>query len=198
MNTRFTLTRKEVALGLVVLLSVVALLLVQVGAVFAHAMLKTANILPNAVVNRAPERLTMTFTDPVEKGTVIMVMDATNKRVDKNDIQLTEDGGSVGLNTLANGKYMVKFTTVDEDGIVEGEYSFTLDPNATPAPGNVAAAKQEEKELPAAAGGLPATGVGAGAAENANNAGLLALLVVFATGLTSAGTLLVLRRKSRS
>jgi methionine-rich copper-binding protein CopC len=190
----FTLTRREFSLSMVVLTGVLTLLLVQIGAVFAHAMLKTANILPNAVVNRAPERLTMTFTDPIGKGTVIMVMDATNKRVDKNDVQLTEDGASVGLNTLANGKYLVKFTTVDEDGIVEGEYSFTLDPNATPAPGNVAAAMQEEKELPAAAGGLPATGVGA-TAENAGNGGMLALLVIFGTGLASAGTLLAVRRR---
>jgi methionine-rich copper-binding protein CopC len=190
----FTLARREFSLSMVVLTGVLTLLLVQIGAVFAHAMLKTANILPNAVVNRAPERLTMTFTDPIGKGTVIMVMDATNKRVDKNDVQLTEDGASVGLNTLANGKYLVKFTTVDEDGIVEGEYSFTLDPNATPAPGNVAAATQEEKELPAAAGGLPATGGGA-KAENAGNGGMLALLVIFGTGLASAGTLLAVRRR---
>jgi methionine-rich copper-binding protein CopC len=192
----FRLPRKKTSLGTLVLAGVMALLLVQTGAVFAHAVLRTANILPNAVINRAPERLTMTFSEPIVKGTTITVMDATNKRVDKNDIQLTEDGASVGLNALANGRYMVKFTTVDADGIVEGEYSFTLDPNATPALGNVAAAKQEEKELPAAAGGLPATGVG-GAAENGNNAGMLALLVIFGTGLASAGTLLAVRR-SRS
>jgi methionine-rich copper-binding protein CopC len=156
-----------------------ALLLLVAPVVSAHANLKSATILPGAVITTAPATLTLTFTEATSPTlTRVTVTNAAGARVDKNDLRVKDDTATIGLNPLPNGVYTVTFrTVVEEDGhVVDGQYTFTV--GGTPVAGSVSNARQTEGRTPSAA---PKTGAGgmaeAGLVDDEARAALLFGLV---------------------
>jgi methionine-rich copper-binding protein CopC len=177
--------------GLALTLSLVLLLVLQVGLVLAHARLKTASVLPDAVLTAAPATLSVTFSEEVsETESKLSVLDSTGKQVDKGDLKVAGDTATVSLNALADGKYTVKFRsfTEDDSGVVDGQYTFTVAKSGTAAAGNTSAATQAESNLPA----TPNTGAGGGSSESGFNT-LLVIMVLVVIGLGT--TTLILRRR---
>ena len=175
--------------------ALVALFLAQAGLSFAHAHYKSSNIAPDSTVTTAPATLTITFgeeTSPTQ--TKVQVLDATGKVVDKGDLKVDGPTVTLGLGTLTDGKYNVKYRTLTEDdgGIVEGSFAFTVARSGSASAGTGKAQENESSQAPSAA---PATGLGAAQADTAFQPGLLFGLLSL-TMLAGAG-LLVSRRVRR-
>ena len=190
--------RYNLALGGLLLGAVLALVLAESGVAFAHARLKSATILPDAVITSVPAALTLTFTEESSPTqTKLQVLDASGKAVDKGDLKVDGANATVSLGTLADGKYTVKFRsfTEEDSAIVEGSYSFTVAKSGTAASGDAGKAAQAESggSETGTPAGAPAAGQG-GAAAPGGAFTIPALLVLLATGLF-AGALLVVRRK---
>jgi methionine-rich copper-binding protein CopC len=176
-------------------LLLVALLLFQVGIALAHARMKTATILPDAVVTSVPASLTVTFTEETSPTqSKLSVSDASGKQVDKGDLKVDGASVAVSLNTLTNGKYTVKFRSFTEDDgvVVDGQYSFTVASGGTAAPGNVSNATQSESEMPAS---TPKTGTGE---TTQNSLTLIIFTVALIVICLVAGTWLVVKRRKIS
>lgn len=205
LRTRSTAWLNQLALVMVIGLAVSFLFLSQVQVSWGHSRFVSANIQPDAVVTTVPATLTVTFdeeTSPTQ--TKLQVLDASGKAVDKGDLKISGAVATLGLGTLADGKYTVKFRTFTEDdsNIVEGEYSFTVAKAGTAASGDAGKANQVESvgsaEQPA---GVPATGFGGNqAASTANSIPLLEALsglgIIGLVGLSLS--LIVARKRSQS
>lgn len=165
-----------------VLVALLLALLAMPAVALAHARLKTASILPGAVIASAPATLTLTFTEETSPTqTRVTVTNAAGVRVDKNDLRVQGDTATIGLNALPNGVYTVAFRTfVEEDShVVEGQYTFTV--GGAAAAGDVSKARQTEGTLPASAPKTGAGGMaGAAAGDDAARAALLAGLALIA------------------
>lgn len=195
-NTRFY----NLAIAGLLLFAVMALVLAQSGVAFAHAHLKSATILPDAVVTSAPTTLTLTFTeDTSPTQTRLQVLDASGKAVDKGDLKVDGANATVSLGTLADGKYTVKFRsfTEDDSGIIDGSFNFTVAKGSAAVAGDAAKATQEESGGDNAPTGAPATGQGGSAGESNGSFTLPALLVLFGSSLF-AGAMLLIRQKRRT
>ncbi len=163
LNSGFKKPAGAKVLGLLLALLV---LMLQLGVAFAHARLKSSNILPESTVATAPATLTLTFTEQTSPDqTKVSVTDSSGKQVDKGDLKIKGDTATVSLGTLPNGKYTVTFRTLTEDdgGILNGNFSFTVGGTATT--GDLASAKQEESSVP----GAPNAGQGGRVSSSSNN-----------------------------
>ena len=108
----------------------------------AHANLGRASPAPNEVLQDAPSRVTIWFTEPIEPAlSEIRVLDAAGSRVDDSAIVIDPNDPtvlSVGLPLLPNGVYTVGWKNVSRiDGhLVRGSYVFSVgQPIAGAAPG---------------------------------------------------------------
>ena len=112
--------------------AVLAIALAAAPAVLAHANLASAEPAPNSVLNEAPARVVVRFTEPVEPGlSEIHVLDAGGGRVDDGEsIHDPDDpaGLSVGLASLSDGTYTVAWRNVSTvDGhLVRGSFLFSV------------------------------------------------------------------------
>ena len=112
--------------------AVLAIALAVAPAVLAHANLASSEPAPNSVLNEAPARVVIRFTEPVEPGlSEIRVLDAGGGRVDDGEsIHDTDDpdGLSVGLAPLSDGTYTVAWRNVSTvDGhLVRGSFLFSV------------------------------------------------------------------------
>ena len=122
------------------------------------------------------------------------MLDATGKAVDRGDLKVDGPTVTLGLSTLADGKYNVKYRTLTEDdgGIVEGSFAFTVARSGASSAGTGKAQENESNQTPSAA---PVTGLGASQADPAFQPGFLFSLISL-TLLAGAG-LLVSRRMRR-
>lgn len=97
----------------------------------AHAYLVKAVPAQRAVVFVAPDHIDLWFNERLEAAfCTLQVFDATEKPVDKGDMQVAKDDPkhlSVGLNPLSAGVYTVKFRVLSVDGhVVTNQFSFTI------------------------------------------------------------------------
>ena len=99
---------------------------------FAHANLARASPAPNSVLDEAPSRVAIWFTEPIEPSlSEIQVLDAQGSRVDDGDSLVdTNDplAMSVGLTPLPEGTYTVAWKNVSTvDGHrVRGSFVFSV------------------------------------------------------------------------
>ena len=110
-------------------------------AVLAHANLESAEPAPDSVLEEAPARVVVRFTEPVEPSlSEIRVLDATGVRVDDGEsIPLPGDPTemSVGLAPLSDGTYTVAWRNVSTvDGhLMRGSFLFSVGEPISGAPG---------------------------------------------------------------
>ena len=118
--------------GAVVLVWVALGLLLPADTAFAHANLARASPAPNSVLDEAPSRVAIWFTEPIEPSlSEIQVLDAQGSRVDDGDSLVdTNDplAMSVGLTPLPEGTYTVAWRNVSTvDGHrVRGSFVFSV------------------------------------------------------------------------
>jgi copper transport protein len=114
------------------LMMVVAATLVPVGTreAEAHAALVRANPANNETLRRAPTRVVLNFSEPLERElTKIEVVDRDDERVDEGDTAFDDADpafASVGLQDLEPGLYYVRWSnvsSVDGHGL-QGSYPF--------------------------------------------------------------------------
>ena len=107
-------------------------LLLPSDTAFAHANLAKASPAPNSVLDEAPSRVAIWFTEPIEPSlSEIQVLDAEGSRVDDGDSLVdTNDplAMSVGLGPIAEGTYTVAWKNVSTvDGHrVRGSFVFSV------------------------------------------------------------------------
>jgi methionine-rich copper-binding protein CopC len=193
-TTRFNRMFLSVVVGLTVSL----LFLSQTQLSWAHARFKSANIQPDAVLTTVPASLTITFSEETSPTqTHLQVLDASGKAVDKGDLKIEGATATLGLNTLTDGKYTVKFRTFTEDdsNIVEGDYSFTVALSGTATSGDAGKANQVESgetEQPAAA---PAAGFGGISGDEGNDGLITGVSALAVIGLSALGLQIFFRRR---
>ena len=99
---------------------------------FAHANLARASPAPNSVLDEAPSRVAIWFTEPIEPSlSEIKVLDAQGSRVDDGDSLVDTNDAlamSVGLGPIAEGTYTVAWKNVSTvDGHrVRGSFVFSV------------------------------------------------------------------------
>lgn len=114
-------------LGMVAFALLVAL--IPAGAASAHAELIATDPADGAVVDKAPEALTMQFSEDVSlRPDGVRVLDSTGKRVDAGAATASGSDVTVPLDgTIADGTYAVAWRAVSADGHpVRGSYTFSV------------------------------------------------------------------------
>ncbi len=120
-------------------LTVAALVVMALAApAGAHALLRSAEPGPGAVLQRAPHDVTITFTEqPEPKLSIIRVLDSTGRPVDQGPAQAVPGHPlelAVPVGTLPRGTYTVSWRTVSQvDGHVTGG-AFAFGVGIAPAP----------------------------------------------------------------
>jgi copper transport protein len=110
-------------------------------AVYAHPQIVSVEPAPNARLEQAPERVRITFNEPVEDAFAsIQVLDATGRAVDRGDGGRAPDDPttlSASLPPLEPGVYTVVWRVVGRDGhLVKGNFAFSIAgaPSGEPSP----------------------------------------------------------------
>lgn len=127
-----------VMLALVAVLAPAASVLTPARPAEAHAALVRANPANNDTLTRPPARVTLNFSEPLERElTKIEVFTADDERIDNDDIAFDDTDlafASVGLPVLEPGLYFVRWSnvsSVDGHGL-SGSYPFIiLNPDGT-------------------------------------------------------------------
>ena len=122
--------------GLAVLLLVVAALWASVAThtelAYGHANQARSAPSPDSVLEEAPTRVAVWFTEPIEPGlSEVQVLDSQGMRVDDDDSLVDPADGtamSVGVQALPNGTYTVAWKNVSTvDGhLVRGSFLFSV------------------------------------------------------------------------
>lgn len=110
-------------------------------AVYAHPQIVSVEPAPNARLEQAPERVRITFNEPIEDAFAsIQVLDATGRAVDRGDGRRAQDDPttlSASLPPLEPGVYTVVWRVVGRDGhLVKGNFAFSIAgaPSGEPSP----------------------------------------------------------------
>lgn len=126
--------------------SIVALLLAALAiaalpaSVAAHAELVSSTPAPNASLSEAPDRVTITFSEPIDSGAAFIdLLDPEQRRVSGVGApEVTADGreAAVTLPELDPGIYTVTYQVVSTvDGhATTGRFAFLIDPTGASAP----------------------------------------------------------------
>ncbi len=120
------------ALSAIVLLStLVALTVVSVSSVFAHAYLVDAEPTPGSTLALAPTRLRLTFSEHLESAfSQVRVLNASREAVDRGDSSLAPDDSRVMLvslqSGLSDGFYTVAWRTLSADDGHSESGAYTL------------------------------------------------------------------------
>ncbi len=145
-------------------LCVMAWLLLAVPFVSAHAFVDHCAPALGSTNTQPPSEVRCVFTDAVDaKQTHLQVVDASNNRVDNNDMQSDpndRDGKTVfvTLNTakITGGVYTVKWDTVASDGDkTDGQFQFSV--GAQPVPSVSITSPKPETVLDKAPSDVPVT-----------------------------------------
>jgi copper resistance protein C len=111
-----------------------ALLLSGATVAFAHGELKRAVPPAGSTVATAPSEVTVTFSEPLETFSNVVVRDSTGKQVDKADAHIDKDDRTtmrVSLQPLPPGTYTVKWRAVTVDTHhTEGAFTFKVGEDA--------------------------------------------------------------------
>ncbi len=110
-------------------------------AVYAHPQIVSVEPAPNARLEQAPERVRITFNEPIEEAFAsIQVVDVTGQAVDHGDGGRAQDDPttlSASLPPLEPGVYTVVWRVVGRDGhLVKGNFAFSIAgaPSGEPSP----------------------------------------------------------------
>jgi copper resistance protein C len=100
-------------------------------AAFAHAFLEHAEPRVGSTVARAPDHVTLRFSEALEPAfSTVEVLDAAGKRVDRNDRKVDAADASVmrvSVPPLAPGKYRVKWRALSADThVTQGDFTFEV------------------------------------------------------------------------
>jgi uncharacterized repeat protein (TIGR04052 family) len=97
----------------------------------AHAKLVSAEPAPKSTITEPPKQLKLVFSEKLQLGTSVTVLDASKQKVTLGESKIDADGKTfiVGLPAkLASGGYTVQWRSLSEDGHTErGSYTFKLD-----------------------------------------------------------------------
>jgi methionine-rich copper-binding protein CopC len=117
----------------IVLLRLLALACAYVlaSSALAHAFLDRATPAVGSTVRGPPARVTLRFSERLEPAfSKVQVLDASGKRVDKNDAAPSPDDAtvlSVSVPPLAPGRYTVKWRVLSVDThVTEGDFTFDV------------------------------------------------------------------------
>lgn len=113
------------------------LLLIPTAIVRAHAELVTADPADGAVLDRAPPRVRLSFSEPIERDFFALEVYSQERiRVDRGDVRIPTDNVAAleaGLADITPGTYTVAWRVLSIDGhVVRGVYAFSV---GTTAPG---------------------------------------------------------------
>lgn len=111
----------------ILLTSLLVTTLSNVGA-HAHAMLDHASPPVGTSVASAPREVSLTFTQNLEAGfSSVEVTDANGARVDQGKPQISGNTMRVGLKTLPQGTYRVRWHVLSVDTHkTEGSFTFSV------------------------------------------------------------------------
>jgi Putative copper export protein len=108
---------------------------------YAHPQIVSVEPAPNARLEQAPERVRITFNEPIEEAFAsIQVLDVTGRAVDRGDGGRMQDDPttlSASLPPLEPGVYTVVWRVVGRDGhLVKGNFAFSIAgaPSGEPSP----------------------------------------------------------------
>jgi len=111
-------------------LMILSLLLVSFGSVaaHAHAVLEHASPPVGSTSASAPSEVALTFTDKLEAGfSSVQVTDANGARVDQGKPQISGNTMRVGLKSLQQGTYRVRWQVLSVDTHkTEGSFTFSV------------------------------------------------------------------------
>jgi copper transport protein len=132
----------------------IAAALVLPASAFAHASLLKTSPSASVVVNKPPEELALTYSEPVEpRFATVSVTDAdANQQASARPSRSPTDPDTlvVPLKRLAEGWYLVYWRVVSADGHpVRGAFTFAVGPNPGPAPQFVIPSISESAATPA-------------------------------------------------
>jgi len=171
----------------------------------AHAHLVSATVAPQAMLNKAPASITLTFGEESDlKETRIQVLDGKRADISSGPAMVAAGDAKTWTTSLksglADGTYTVKYHTLTDDdgGIVDGSYSFTIATTGTAAAGTASGTVEKEAGGDNVPGAAPAMGGGGAALNAADSGGSLGLLSGLVGLILAAGSLLVLRRQASS
>lgn len=107
------------------------LLLLAPSTLLAHAYLVKSSPAQRAVLHRAPAKIQLWFSEPLEpRYSTLTVTDSNGWRVDSGITEISADDPkhlSATLSDLPPGRYFVKYRVLSIDGhIVEDRFSFTV------------------------------------------------------------------------
>ena len=109
---------------------ILSLLLMAFGnaAAYAHAFLYHASPLVGSTVASAPRELSLTFTQNIETVySSVEVTDANGARVDQGKPQISGNTMRVGLKSLSQGSYRVRWHVLSVDTHkTEGSFTFRV------------------------------------------------------------------------
>jgi putative copper export protein/methionine-rich copper-binding protein CopC len=152
----------------------------------AHALLRESDPAAGSSVDRAPDRVVLTFTERPEPGlSSIRVLDSGGRQVERGQAALIQGSPvqlAVGLGDLGEGTYTVAWRVVSRDDghVTDGAFAFGVGVEATATP-QAQAAPQGATAAPS----IPAT-----AARWALYAGLTLLVGGSVFGLAVSGRVL--------
>jgi copper transport protein len=157
------------------------------GPAGAHALLRESDPAAGSSLERAPDRIVLTFTERPEEGlSGIQVLDTGGRPVHEG--QSAPVGGAplqlaVGLGDLADGTYTVSWRVVSKDDghVTAGSFAFGI---GVPAPGAIPAAQAAPQ------GETPSPSTAATVGRLALYAGLALLVGAAVTGLAVFGRVL--------
>ena len=111
-------------------LTILSLLLVSFGSVaaHAHAMLEHASPAVGSTVASAPPDVSLTFSQNLEAGfSSVQVTDANGARADQGKAQISGNTMRVGLKSLQQGTYRVRWRVLSVDTHkTEGSFTFSV------------------------------------------------------------------------
>lgn len=113
------------------LLMCVFAMLVSHGPVHAHAILVHAEPAKDAVIDKPPSEIKLTFNEEVgEEYLALAVQNDKGKRVDGHDASLqfgNHANLSASVSDMSSGKYLVRYRVLSADGhVISGKYYFTI------------------------------------------------------------------------
>lgn len=99
--------------------------------VFAHAKLEKSSPQKDEILNQAPKTVELFYSVAIQSSGVnsVIVTDENGKRVDKNNLTVSEDGKKLAaeLGELGPGIYKVDWRVIStDDHTIRGEFSFSV------------------------------------------------------------------------
>ena len=123
---------KKFAIYIAILFLCLLFSVLSLNTALAHAKFVKSEPVPDSVLNVAPTQVTIWFSEELDtRASLIRVFDAVGAQVDLGNSKVNLDERtrlSVGLKSLANGAYIVKWHSVSaaDTDVLEGQFNFAV------------------------------------------------------------------------